>query len=46
MHRLIGEQAGHTAIAAAMQYADHSSVELERLEAEKAAERKREQRDD
>jgi thymidylate synthase ThyX len=41
MHRLIGEQAGHRAIAAAMRYADHTEVELERLEAERAAERKR-----
>jgi len=41
MHRLIAEHAGHRAIAAAMRYADHSEVELERLEAERAAERKR-----
>ena len=41
MHRLIDEQAGHHAIAAAMAYADHSDVELERLEAERAAERRR-----
>jgi hypothetical protein len=41
MHRLIGEQAGHTAIAAAMRFADHSQVALERLEAERAAERRR-----
>ena len=41
MHRLIGEQAGHRAIAAAMTFADHSAVELERLEAERAAERRR-----
>jgi thymidylate synthase ThyX len=41
MHRLIAEQAGHRAIAAAMTFADHSEVELERLEAERAAERKR-----
>jgi thymidylate synthase ThyX len=42
MHRLIGEQAGHRAIAECMRYADHSAVELERLEAERAAERRRE----
>lgn len=42
MHTLIGEQAGHHAIAAAMKYADHSAVELERLKAERAAEKKRE----
>ncbi len=41
MHRRIGEQAGHRAIAAAMVFADHSAVELERLEAERAAERRR-----
>jgi thymidylate synthase ThyX len=40
MHRLIAEQAGHRAIAAAMTFADHSEVELERLEAERAAERR------
>jgi hypothetical protein len=41
MHRLIAEQAGHRAIAAAMSFADHSPVDLERLEAERAAERRR-----
>ena len=41
MHRLIAEQAGHRAIAAAMAFADHSEIELERLEAERAAERRR-----
>jgi thymidylate synthase ThyX len=41
MHRLIAEQAGHRGIAAAMRFADHSAVELERLEAERAAERRR-----
>ncbi|HKQ62191.1 MAG TPA: FAD-dependent thymidylate synthase [Candidatus Polarisedimenticolaceae bacterium] len=44
MHRLIAEQAGHGAIAAAMHFADHGAVELERLEAERAAERRREER--
>jgi len=39
MHRLIAER--HPAIAAAMSFADHSSVDLERLEAERAAERRR-----
>jgi thymidylate synthase ThyX len=39
MHRLIGER--HPAIAAAMTFADHSAVELERLEAERSAERRR-----
>ena len=37
MHRLIGEQAGHHAIAAAMRHVDHGVYELERLEAERAA---------
>ncbi len=41
MHRLIADQAGHTAIAAAMQFVDHSEVELERLGSERALERKR-----
>jgi len=41
MHTLIREQAGHRLIADAMSYADHSEVELERLKAERAAERKR-----
>jgi thymidylate synthase ThyX len=44
MHRLIVEQAGHRLIADAMQFADHSEVELERLKAERAAEKKREAR--
>ena len=38
MHRLIAEQAGHRGIAAMMSHVDHSSGELERLEAERAAE--------
>ena len=42
MHRLIAEQAGHRAIAEAMRYVDHSTVEVERLEAERRTERKRE----
>jgi thymidylate synthase ThyX len=41
MHRLIGEVAGHRAIAGVMSFADHSAVELERLQAERAAERRR-----
>jgi thymidylate synthase ThyX len=41
MHRLIDEQAGHHAIAAAMRFADHSEIELERLQAERASERRR-----
>jgi thymidylate synthase ThyX len=41
MHRLIGEQAEHRAIAEAMRFADHSEVELERLGSERALEKKR-----
>jgi hypothetical protein len=41
MHRLIAETAGHGAIAEAMTFADHSSVELERLEAERRTEARR-----
>ncbi len=41
MHRLIAEQAGHRAIAEAMRFADHSTVELERLEAERRSEARR-----
>ena len=41
MHRLIAERAGHEAIAAAMTFADHSAVELERLKAERELERRR-----
>jgi hypothetical protein len=41
MHRAVAEVAGHHAIAAAMQFADHSEVELERLQSERALERKR-----
>jgi thymidylate synthase ThyX len=41
MHRAIAEVAGHRAIAEAMRFANHSEVELERLEAERTSERKR-----
>ena len=41
MHRLIADQAGHKAIAEAMSFVDHSEVELERLESERANERRR-----
>lgn len=37
MHRLIGEQAGHTSIAEAMSFVDYSDIDLERLEAERRA---------
>jgi thymidylate synthase ThyX len=41
MHRAIADVAGHHAIAAAMQFADHSEVELERLHQERNLEKKR-----
>ncbi|MQA30524.1 MAG: thymidylate synthase [Luteitalea sp.] len=41
MHRAIADVAGHQAIAGTMQFADHSEVELERLQAERALEKKR-----
>ncbi|MGE3178885.1 MAG: FAD-dependent thymidylate synthase, partial [Vicinamibacterales bacterium] len=41
MHRQIADVAGHHAIAAAMQFADHSEVALERLASERALEQKR-----
>jgi hypothetical protein len=44
MARLIKEQAGHRAIAGAMNYVDFSDTDLERLESERAAERNRRNR--
>jgi thymidylate synthase ThyX len=41
MHRLIAEVAGHHAIAGAMTFVDHGAVALERLESERATERRR-----
>ncbi len=41
MHRAIGEVAGHHAIADAMCFADHSDVELERLQSERRLEARR-----
>jgi thymidylate synthase ThyX len=41
MHTLIADRAGHHAIAAAMKFADHSEVELERLGSERVLEKKR-----
>ena len=38
MHTLIAEQAGHRAIAAAMQFVDHSDTGLQRLSSEAASE--------
>jgi thymidylate synthase ThyX len=44
MHRLIDSVAGHHAIAASMQFADHSEVELERLQEERRLEARRQAR--
>ena len=41
MHRAIAEVADHRAIADAMQFTDHTEVELERLQSERNLERKR-----
>ncbi len=41
MHRLIAERAGHRVLAEAMSHVDHSTYELERLDAERAAEQRR-----
>jgi thymidylate synthase ThyX len=41
MHHAIADTAGHRAIAAAMQFTDHSEVELERLQSERNLEKKR-----
>jgi thymidylate synthase ThyX len=41
MHQAIADTAGHRAIAAAMQFVDHSEVELERLQSERSLEQKR-----
>ena len=44
MARLIRDEAGHHAIADSMQYVDFSDTDLERLEAERSAERNRSKR--
>jgi thymidylate synthase ThyX len=41
MHHAIAEVAGHRALAEAMSFVDHGSTELERLESERRAERRR-----
>jgi thymidylate synthase ThyX len=41
MHRLIGESAGHRAIADAMTFVDHTDADDGRLKSEQASERKR-----
>jgi thymidylate synthase ThyX len=41
MHRLIAEQAGHRAVAELMSFVDHGTYDLERLEAERRAARRR-----
>lgn len=42
MHRLIAERAGHHAIAAAMTFVDYGAHDLERIDAERRAEARRE----
>jgi len=41
MHQEIAGTAGHCVLADAMKFADHSEVELERLQSERALEKKR-----
>jgi thymidylate synthase ThyX len=41
MHRAIAEVAGHRAIAETMSFVDHGATDLERLDAERRAERRR-----
>jgi hypothetical protein len=41
MHRAIAEQAGHRALAETMTFVDHGATDLERLESERRAERRR-----
>jgi thymidylate synthase ThyX len=41
MHRAIAEIAGHRALAEAMSFVDHGSTDLERLDSERRAERRR-----
>jgi thymidylate synthase ThyX len=41
MHRAIAEIAGHRAVADAMSFVDHAATDLERLESERRAERRR-----
>ncbi|HEX3793749.1 MAG TPA: FAD-dependent thymidylate synthase [Acidimicrobiales bacterium] len=41
MHRAIAEQAGHRALAETMSFVDHGATDLERLESERRAERRR-----
>ncbi|MGP0029231.1 MAG: FAD-dependent thymidylate synthase [Acidimicrobiales bacterium] len=41
MHRALAEQAGHRALAEAMSFVDHGAGDLERLESERRAERRR-----
>ncbi len=41
MHRAVAEVAGHRALAEAMTFVDHGATDLERLESERRAERRR-----
>jgi thymidylate synthase ThyX len=45
MHQAIADVAGHRGIAGAMFHVDHGATDLERLDAERRAERKRQSRD-
>ena len=44
MHTLIAEQAGHRVIAEMMKFVDHQTYDLERLDAERRAEQRRDSR--
>jgi hypothetical protein len=44
MHRAIADVAGHSAVAEAMVHVDHGAGDLERLESERALDRRRSQR--
>ena len=46
MYRQIAEVAGHRTVAELMTYVDLGAVDLERLEAERRAERKRQEAED
>ena len=44
MHRAIAEVAGHRAVAEAMSFVDHGATDLERLDSERRAEQRREEK--
>ena len=45
MHRLIAEEAGHKVVAELMRFVDHGTYDLERLDAERRAEERRNSRE-